>query len=196
MAGNGHKWRFSKAKQLIAQDMIDGLVPTDEPIVNVEKLFNDFYRDHEYFAEFPFDKTLYKGRFERLQVVVKRLGRLAKYDHDALVHDRQLYPFPTHGPTGKPLWHGSTADRWLDVDIANGVHLQPGMTPMKLWATRPEYAPFKASIRQRIDQKKQAAKDWGRKTPGQIKSSGRVDGRKRESRSTIMDPYVNDEGEE
>ena len=35
------KWRFSKAKQLIAQDMIDGLVPVDESIKDLEKLFKD-----------------------------------------------------------------------------------------------------------------------------------------------------------
>jgi hypothetical protein len=127
--------------------------------------------------------------------VVKKLGELATYDRNALESDRKVYPEATHGPTGRPLWKNSEAARWLDIDMADGVHLQPGFKPMTLWASRAVYGPFKESIRQRIDQKKQDAKAWGRKTPGQLRSGGdgKCNGLKGESRRFILDPYVNDD---
>jgi len=59
---NRADWRTSKAKQLVAQDVIDGLIPMEGEI-DVEAIFNEHYVGHSFFKDFPFDKIRYKDRF-------------------------------------------------------------------------------------------------------------------------------------
>ena len=42
-------WGTCKAKQLMAQDMMDGIVPVDTEIVDVEKLFFELYANEPEF---------------------------------------------------------------------------------------------------------------------------------------------------
>jgi hypothetical protein len=51
---NDANWKTSKAKQLIAQDIIDGRVPV-EGNIDIEELFQREYAGHDYFKNFPFD---------------------------------------------------------------------------------------------------------------------------------------------
>ena len=157
---NGADWRTSDAKQLIVQDMLDGLVPYKEPIKDTNKLFHVMHAGRPEFKDFPCDEERHKTRFSRLQEVVRRLRWAALYDEVCLEEARELYPVPTHGPTGVPLWEGSAADSRLEEDMAEGLHLQ--MKPKKLFATRPEYKEFGLKrFTKRIDQKREAAKPCG-----------------------------------
>ena len=157
---NGADWASSDAKHLIVQDMMDGLVPYDQPIRNMRHLYDQMYAHQPEFRDFPYDNERYKARFSRIQVAVKRLKWAADYDEKALAAARLVYPQQTHGPTGKILWEGSEADKWLKVDMANNLHLQ--MKPGKLFETRECYKEFgKRRFSKRIDQLKEAAKPYG-----------------------------------
>ena len=183
-------WRKSKAKQLVAQDMIDGIVPVDQPIKDPERLYNEMYADHEYFQDFPFDKKKFTGYFERLRKSVKLLGDSAKYDKEALEHDLMLYPPQTHGPTGKLLFRDSECDRWLEIDIDNGI--DKTMTLTAFQNSRDCYKLFERErFRKRIDQKHQDRKAWGRKPPGQMGKGDHVQGAPEDSRRDELNPYVN-----
>ena len=73
---------------------------------------------------------------------------------------KAVYPDPTHGSTGVPLWRGSDAEKQLDNDMAWGLHDE--MTPSELRATNDVYKPFSAKrFAKRIDQKREASKPYG-----------------------------------
>lgn len=173
----------------MAQDMMDGLVPVTEAIVDVEKLYYELYADEPEFVDWPWTK-LFVGRIKSLQKAVHRLQDAAKYDAAALAHDRLIHPTPTHAPNGMVLWEGSDAAKWLDVDFAAGKHLLLSMAELK--ASRPSYADFsQRRISKRLDQLKQNAKAFGA-TPGQSKGKVLPKGIKDRSRKQQLDPYVND----
>jgi hypothetical protein len=185
-------WRYSKAKQIVAQDMFDGIVPIHEPIKNSRKLFNELYADLPEFKPFPYNKRNYDDRFKNLQKTVRIMGWAAQKDQEALAHDRNLHPPPTHDSIGKILWKGSEADKWLRVDVDHKLHEQ--MTPKELFATRTCYQPFGLRrFTKRIDQLREAAKPHGA-TPGQNKAKLR--GAPEMSRLVLLDPYVNESEEE
>ena len=189
-------WLTSAAKQLLAQDMMDGIVPVDAPIKSYKKLYDDLYAETPEFEAFPFDH-LFASRVTRLQATVKLLGVSAKKDSDGLAHDLALHPgieTQTRGPTGRLLWKDHEADRWLKVDMAAGKHLL--MTPQELREQRDCYKLFsKQRFAKRIDQLKEAAKPFGA-TPGQARSKKLVNGCKEKSRKGLLDAYVNEEEED
>ena len=153
---NGADWGSSNAKHLIVQDMMDGLVPYDKPIRNVRHLYDQMYAHQPEFRDFPFNQERYKARIGRIQKAVKRLKWASEYDDKCLKEARQVFPQQTHGPTGVTLWEDSEADKYLEIDMADGKHLQ-----MKC-ATRECYQLF--SVRRfskRIDQKREASKPYG-----------------------------------
>jgi hypothetical protein len=157
---NGADWASSDAKRLICQDMLDGLVPIDEKIHDVERLYNELYAHQPEFRDFPFDRTRYADRIGRLQTVVKRMKWAAQYDQECFNDFRLKFPQQSHGPTGKPLWKDSEADRCLKEDMTNGLHLQ--MKPGKLFETRDCYQPFgKHRFSKGINQLTEAAKPYG-----------------------------------
>ena len=198
------RWNTSMAKQCMVQDMLDGTVPTNEAIVDPHKLYFEFYADHPYFKDFPYkDGVDWEKRIRSAQQEVFKYQSHAKTDKEALDHDRQIHPVPTHYPNGKPLWRNSLADAVLDLDMANGEHLRK--KPQELLASRPNiYFPFGSSrLRRRIRQKLHDVKEYGEKRPQQLGQegehldrikyfNGRPCGLKGESRKTLLDPYVNE----
>ena len=184
-------WFKSKAKQIMAQDMIDGLVPTKEPIKDAFRLYTEYYLPREEFKYFPWHPKNVPDRIEHLWKSIANLGDSLQLDKDALAHDRQLHPDkPTEGYNGRLLWEGSNADRLLKIDMAAGLHLQ--FSPKDLRATRPEYGEFSQTrFTKRIDQLKERAKKYG-KTPGQNRTSKLPTGLPEESRKDDMNAYNND----
>ena len=157
---NGAQWINSPAKHLMTQDMLDGLVPVEEKIKNIFKLYDSMYAHQPEFRDFPFEETRYKTRIETLQKSVGRLAWAARYDHQCLLQAKGVYPEQTHGPTGVPLWRGSDAEKQLDEDMAWGLHEQ--MTPSELRNSKEVYGPFNAKrFAKMIDQKREAAKPYG-----------------------------------
>ncbi len=157
---NDADWGSSKAKHLIVQDMMDGLVPYDEKIKDIKRLFDEMYAHQPEFQDFPFDEEHYKARIGRSQKAVKRLKWAADHDEKCLIEARAMFPKQTHGPTGKILWEGSEAAEWLEIDFQAGKHLE--MAPSELRETRDCYKLFsKRRFSKRIDQMREAAKPYG-----------------------------------
>mmetsp|Transcript_6587 Transcript_6587/g.9625 ORF Transcript_6587/g.9625 Transcript_6587/m.9625 type:complete len:203 (-) Transcript_6587:60-668(-) len=188
-------WRYSEAKKLMAQDMIDGIVATDIAIKDIKKLYDQYYAGHPFFKDFPFDKELFKGRVSRLQHSVQRYKEYSKMDSEAFAKDRLVYPQKTHNVKGEPLWKGSEAAECLIEDMKNGLHLT--MKPQELRETRECYKDFnKTRFSKRIDQMKQKAKPFGA-TPGQTKSkkkkkgSGNIKVNSSLSRRGLVQTYAN-----
>lgn len=156
----GEQWINSEAKHLMIQDMLDGLVPCDQKIKNVFKLWKDFYAHQPQFKNFPYEESRFRSRLEALQKSVKRLTWAARYDHACLLEAKAIFPDETHGPTGEILWRESEADKLLDSDMSEEKHLE--MAPSELRDTRPEYKFFTPKrFAKRIDQKREAAKPYG-----------------------------------
>lgn len=80
---NGADWVTSDAKRLMAQDMMDGLVPVD-PTKDAAKLFEEMHAHQPEFADFPFDRERHKGRVSRLQKVARNMQWSAKCDKECL----------------------------------------------------------------------------------------------------------------
>lgn len=167
---NGANWGGSNAKNLIAQDIIDGHIPALPTQINVEDIFENLYSGHPYFDNFPFDKERYRTRIQSLRAAVEKHSRWASFDDQALLHDIALNPTATHDVRGHLRWDGSEAQRLLPIDLANNKHMENEFnTPKKLWLSNPEYTKFTLTVfRGHIDQCKQAAKEFGQ-TPGQAK---------------------------
>lgn len=196
--GEKKDWQYSDARKIMAQDMIDNVVPIDVKIQNTEDLYYELYAHLPAFKEWPYDRKTFDRRIASLQEIVTRLKWAAQCDRDALAHDRAMHPQPTHAPNGRLLWKGSEADRWLKVDMHSGLHLQ--MKPEQLRETRDCYKEFsKRRFSKRIDQLKEKAKPFGC-TPGQAsskkkkkknKNNGRVENDPSISRRLILEPYIN-----
>lgn len=184
-------WRYSDARQLIAQDMMDGIVPINETIKDPEKLYNELYAELPEFEDFPYDKKLFATRLKSLQATVSKLQGSAKLDIAAFARDRAIFPLQTHAPNGRKNWEGSEADRWLKVDMNSGLHEH--MAPSELYATRTCYSDGFSLRRftKRIDQLRESDKPFGA-TPGQSKNRKLiVRGIKEKSRRLTIDPFVN-----
>lgn len=172
---NGALWQGSDAKNMIAQDIIDGHIPPYPTAINVEEIFEELYSGHPYFDNFPFDRTRYRGRIQSLRKAVQKHSGWATFDDQALLHDLGLRPPAARNVRGQLRWDGSEAQRLLPIDIANKKHLEEAFnTPKKLWASNIEYLKFDLNVfRGHIDQCKQALKEFGQ-TPGQSKKKQRA----------------------
>ena len=183
-------WQYSEAKSIMAQDMMDGIVPFNEPIKDPERLCKELYANRPEFKEHPYS-YLVPGRIKTLQATVNKLGGSAQKDKDALLHDRARNPQSTHEHNGRVLWKGSGAAAQLKDDMANDRHLT--MNAEALFASSPAYKEFgQLRLTKRIDQLKEAAKPYG-KTPGQNAASKLPRINKEKSRKGVIGPYNNNE---
>jgi hypothetical protein len=192
---NDADWGSSDAKHLIVQDMMDGIVPYNQKIKDIEKLYHDMYAHQPEFRDFPFDLIRYRDRINRIQKAVARLKWAADYDEACLKAAREKHPKPTHGPTGKILWEDSEAATWIKIDFEAGKHLN--MKPSELRETRDCYKLFsKRRFSKRLDQMKEAAKPYGM-NPMQAaakreeKEKSKVKNRPQKSRIGTVAPYNN-----
>ena len=135
----------------MAQDIIDGYVPTTGP-VNSLSLYKSLWEGHPFFADFPYDRTRYDRRLKTLRNQVENFKKWADYDSKALDADLQLYPNETD-IRGEPRWAGSEAQAMLKEDVANKVHV--GMKPkdLRLMPGKEEYQKFSLTkFRKHLDQ--------------------------------------------
>lgn len=155
---NDAKWKTSKAKEKMAQDMIDGKIPLEGKIDSKE-IYDRLYAKNTLFKDFPYDKVRYDRRMKTLRGAILRLQHWADYDNKAIVEDLQKYPKKATNIRGEPRWEGSAAEKFLKKDVDDGLHL--GKDLKELWATRDEYKAFtKTVFRKHIDQEKQSRKTY------------------------------------
>lgn len=164
---NGAHWATSQARQLMAQDLLDGLIAEK---YKAEEVYNRLYAQQPEFSDFPFDNTRYRTRINSLRKIIKRTKGWAKYDDDALKHDRAVCPPASHDIRGGLRWDGSDAQNQLKLDVSNGFVVGKTVTEIFQHPDRPEYRLFTDEVfRKHLDQFKEANKEFGA-TPGQMKS--------------------------
>ena len=155
---NGAKWISSDARKLMAQDIIDGLIPEEGP-VDVDELWKNLYAEHELFVNFPYSKERYKARLDTLRKAVKTFKYWADFDSKAIASDLLICPPSEKDVRGDPRWEGSAAQEQLEEDVILG--LDVGKTPMELRATRAMYQEFSVTkFRKHLDQVKQTRKSY------------------------------------
>ena len=165
-------WAASDAKQLMAQDMMDGLVPVYTEIKDKENLYNDMYLGRPEFEDWPWHAENFYSHIRSLQQTVARMKEVKVRDQETLLHDRKLHPLgATHYPDGRPLWKGSQAAECLLEDFNNNNHLNRTIKELK--AARPGVydESSEARISHQLDYLFQNTKQQFGQTPGQAKAS-------------------------
>lgn len=153
---NGADWRYSDAKKKVAQDIIDGHIPSTGKF-DVEQLFQNRYAKNPLFANFPFRQDLYTNRIEGLRRGILKMKRWADFDDKAVKNDRLIHPRKEKNVRGQHRWDGSDAQELLKIDIAAGKHKD--MDPEDLWKERAAYLRFDLHVfRKHIDQEIQSSK--------------------------------------
>ena len=128
---NKVKWRKSKAKKVLYELLIDGIVPMEDGVMPLE----DIYFLHEEFANYSFDR--FGGRLKRLQKS-NELNDRAQDDLEAFEnfkgnHNPSLFPHKGYAP-----WQGLTAQELLWDDLEAYMN-DPSKKPKDLWMSRQEY---------------------------------------------------------
>lgn len=137
-------WQDSHAKTILTQEILEGKVTEHSN-------FNDVYYGNEEYMLYDLKK--FKPNAKRLVKSLNKHEALAKFDSDAIAHDRELHPRPAMTSHGIPFWDTSPAKPLLESDINNGINLT--MTPLNLWSLREEYQMFPLdTFRGHINQEK------------------------------------------
>jgi hypothetical protein len=64
---NGANWISSEAKEIMAQDIIDGHIEPDPKVaVDVHEMYKKLYAHRAEFKDFPFIEERYKDRLDKL----------------------------------------------------------------------------------------------------------------------------------
>jgi len=133
-------WRNSEARQIILEDLEEGILPLDANEVSAERAW-DFYRHLPEFVGPGVVFSQFKERLKDHRKQVKRRQDQSRRESQALAHDRQLYPRQMHNHRGEPVFDLSNAKQLLHDDVKDKKHLS--MTPSELQRTRREYMIFK-----------------------------------------------------
>jgi len=155
---NNAKWLGSKAKDQIAQDIIDGLIPSEGKI-NVKEIFGTMYKDNPLFKDFPWNEERYVDRIQSLRTGIATHYKWAEQDRKAVIEDLKNHPPPPANIRGELRWEGSDAQRLLKQDVDEDRHKD--LSPSGLRETRPEYKLFTRKVfTKHIDQEKQDRKEF------------------------------------
>ena len=132
------KWKKSKAKQLLYQDIRDGRVPLNSKDENGKSTMNlrVIYDMRPEYSEYHYDK--FSSRVSSLRKTIKDCNNRAELDQEAFDNYKTNHPnisFYSH--KGYIQWQGSEAQVKAQKDISTGEHVKLGMEG--LWAARPAY---------------------------------------------------------
>ena len=129
-------WQSSCAKELLKQDIRDGVID-DDMDAKVVYLQRPEYAETEW--------RLFPGRLKSTRKQVTSNKERAKEDNVIYENTIQRFPANATGITsqGKLRWDGSDAQRLLKVDIDNGMHKT--MEAKAFYNTRSEYKVFELS---------------------------------------------------
>lgn len=153
---NGAQWQGSKAKDQVAQDMIDNRIPLTGPL-NTKEIYDRLYANDPNFKNFPYIKERYDSRFKTLRTSLTQLYKEAEYDNKAIEEDLKKIPPAESNIKGELRWDGSPAQALLKEDIDNKLH--EGLKPSELRETRDEYKMFNKTVfRKHIYQEVKARK--------------------------------------
>jgi hypothetical protein len=128
------KWKKSKARRLLYQDLTDGVVPlADDPNMDVQNILSM----REEYGEYDPDK--FRSRLKSLRDAIRVSNTRADDDFAALETYRTLHKekVSLFSPHGYIEFQGSEAQRLLLKDIADDLHVS--MSKLDLYSSRPEY---------------------------------------------------------
>ena len=131
-------WRNSWAREILLEDLHDGVLPLDEEELSAEDAWNMMYVHMPEFVTIVFDQ--FKARLKGHRQQVKRAKGAQTSEVDALMHDRSIHPRHPYNKKGEPVFDLSEAKPLLRKDVAEEKHLN--MSLDDLWKTRPEYCDF------------------------------------------------------
>jgi hypothetical protein len=120
-------WKNSKAKQLLFDDNVEGMVTDMMPYSEVYQMRPEFQK---------YEKTKFRTNFFNLLTSIRKNQDAAVRDNEALLHDVQVLKDRPRGIT----WNGSDAQEMLIKDVDNGIHVS--LAPQELWNSREEYKMF------------------------------------------------------
>jgi hypothetical protein len=131
-------WKASSAKQIILDDLENGVLPVNEEDCSAE----DAWTLYSKMAEFvPVVFSQFKERLRDHRKQCRQQITRADRESEMLAHDRQLFPRQMENHRGEPVFDLSAAKMLLRADVREGKHLT--MTPSQLQQTRPAaYGPF------------------------------------------------------
>lgn len=130
------KWRNSKAKQMLKEDIIFGAV-TKAMLPRQVFEMRPEYKKFEY--------KNFVTNLRNLRIAVDKLYARMQADCIAYGHDcAVLKDLRANDPPGPVPWHKSPARKLLKNDIDNNLHKQ--MQPKELHALRAEYKAFKLKV--------------------------------------------------
>jgi hypothetical protein len=145
-------WAESKAKALLMQDIIDGVVPKN-PCSTMPT--NVIFTSRPEYAEYGY--SAFSGRLSRLRAQINRELKRAEDDLAAFNNYKAHNVVHKMSAHGYPEWDGSDAQKQLKLDIDDGLH--EILEPKELWCYREVYDSFplrvfKDHIYQEIDTRK------------------------------------------
>ena len=132
------KWRKSKAKRLLYQDMMEGRVTLDKDDLgeNGEKMqLRDIYVLRPEFAEYHYDK--FSSRVSSLRKAINNAESRAEQDQEAYDNFTASHPPSLLSHKGYMQWQGSDAQKQVIEDIKEGLH--ESMAKIDLWQMREVY---------------------------------------------------------
>jgi hypothetical protein len=148
------KWRASKARIVLMQDLIDGILPVESSRISAEDAW-DIYKTMEEFATVVFSQFKARLQDHRKQISDNKIR--AARELEFLVHDKSLFPRQKVNHRGELVFDLHPAKRLLRADIKAGKHLS--MTPQELHVTNGAYQMFTLDIfRMRIYQEVRRSK--------------------------------------
>jgi hypothetical protein len=136
------KWRTSRARIIILDDLETGLLPADATVMSAEEAWEICYSHMAEFVDVVFSQFQARLKDHRRRAG-EQMSRAA-FESNALAHDRRLFPRATENSHGEPVFDLSPAKLLLQADVADKKHEE--MTPSELQQTRNEYKIFKARI--------------------------------------------------
>jgi hypothetical protein len=129
-------WKNSKAKELLSEDIIAGIVDEGMEYRSVYLMREDYHK---------YNIKNFQVNLRNLIKAIRGKQEAAKSDQAALTRDNEIKNARTQQLQHVPKrWNGSRAEELLGIDIKNGAHRT--MTPRQLWHQREEYKEFDATI--------------------------------------------------
>ncbi|KAG7350069.1 hypothetical protein IV203_012666 [Nitzschia inconspicua] len=129
------KWRKSKAKRILYNALLEGIIPVDDK--NFQQMsLEDVYSIDPELALYDYSKL--KNRLNRLRNKILELDRRADDDLIAFNNYKKNHKPSLFSHKGFIQWQGSSAQEHLWDDLEDYVK-DPSMKPMELWKSRPEY---------------------------------------------------------
>lgn len=134
------KWRNSKEKENLKEDIISGIVTIDMHPAIVYAM-----RDGEY-HKFPYER--FKINYKNLHQALTKLKGAAQEDTQALEYSMQHWQNDDHATNNNnntyPTWHNSVAKTLLVEDLkSNDI---AAMAPAAVRQLRPEYMAFPPKV--------------------------------------------------